>query len=148
MAVFVGAVVLQGERVLFVRQAKGHSLAGQWSVPWGAVDPGEWPESAAVRETQEEAGIVAEVEGLLGVQNLRREGWLGIAFLCRHISGTPAGDGVETDQAAYFSLAEMDAFAEPFEPWSEWLARHVLAGECHVIPPAPGNPFQPRAAFL
>ena len=66
MVVCVGAVVLRGEHVLLVRQAEGHSLAGQWSIPWGFVDPGEFPHEAALREIYEESGINAEIEGLLG----------------------------------------------------------------------------------
>jgi ADP-ribose pyrophosphatase YjhB (NUDIX family) len=145
----VGTVVLQGERALWVRQARGHSLEGQWSIPWGIVDPGESPAAAALRETQEEGGIVAEIEGLLGVQDLRREGWVALVFLCRHVGGTPTSDGgIETDQAAYFSLAEMDALDEPFEPWCEWLVRRVLRGKHHLVPPEPDNPYRPRLAFF
>jgi ADP-ribose pyrophosphatase YjhB (NUDIX family) len=72
LAVCVGAVVLQRDQALFVRQAKGHSLEGQWSIPWGIVDPEETPESAAMRETEEEGGVKAEIKGLLGFQNQRR----------------------------------------------------------------------------
>ncbi len=102
-----------------------------------------------MRETREESGIVAEIEGLLGIQNLRQPGWLGIIFLCRHTGGSPMSDGgIETDQAAYFSLEKMDTFDEPFEPWCEWLVRRVLQGEYHLIPPEASNPYQPRLAFL
>src|SRR4030042_7074177 len=87
MAVCVGTIVLQDKRVLFIRQAEGHSLAGQWSIPWGVVDNGETPEDAALRETYEESGIKAEIDGLLGIQNLRTPGWLGIIFICHHIGG-------------------------------------------------------------
>lgn len=149
IAVCVGTVVLQGERALLVRQAKGHSLEGLWSIPWGLVDPGESPDAAALRETLEEGGVSASIEGLLGVQNLRQEGWVALLFLCRHVSGTPAPDGgVETDGARYFSLQEMDAFAEPFEPWCEWLVRRVLGGAYHLIPPEGDNPYRPRMAFF
>lgn len=134
---------------MFVRQAKGHSLEGQWSIPWGIIDPEEPPEAAALRETREESGIVAEIEGLLGIQNLRQQGWLGIIFLCRHISGIPISDGgVETDQAAYFSLEKMDVFAQPFEPWCEWIVRRVLQDDYHLIPLELNNPYQPCLAFL
>ena len=113
--VCVGAVVINGKQALFVRQAKGHSLAGQWSLPWGMVEPGESPEAAALRETREEGGIEAQVEGLLGIQNLPQPGWMGIVFLCRHVGGVPTPDGgIETDQAAYLSLEQMDDFNEPF----------------------------------
>jgi ADP-ribose pyrophosphatase YjhB (NUDIX family) len=149
MVVCVGTVVLQEERALFVRQAKGHPLEGQWSIPWGIVDPEESPDAAALRETVEEGGVTARIEGLLGVQNLRREGWIAILFLCQHVSGVPVSDGgVETDGASYFSLEEMDAFHEPFEPWCEWLVRRVLRGEYRVIPPQERNPYQPRVAFF
>ncbi len=148
MVVCVGTVVLRGELALFIRQAQGHSLAGQWSIPWGIVDPGEFPENAALRETYEESGIQAEIDGLLGIQNLSTPGWLGIAFLCHHKGGEPAPDGVETDRAAYFSLQALDSFDEPFEPWSEWLVRRVLAGQHTSIPCEPDNPYHPRRAFL
>lgn len=147
--VCVGTVVLQGNRTLFVRQATGHPLEGQWSIPWGILDPGESPDAAALRETLEEGGVTARIEGLLGIQNLRREGWAAIIFLCRHVSGVPVSDGgIETDAARYFSLEEMDAFDEPFEPWCEWLVRRVLRGECSAIPPEPDNPYRPRTAFF
>ena len=148
MVVCVGTIVLQDKKVLFVRQAKGHSLAGQWSIPWGIVDNEESPEDAALRETYEESGIKAEIDGLLGIQNLRTEGWLGIIFLCHYVDGRPISDGVETDKAAYFSLEEMDSFTEPFEPWCEWLARRVLTGKCTTIPFEPNNPYHSRRTFL
>lgn len=144
-----GAVVLQGGRALLVRQAPGHPLAGQWSIPWGIIEPDEPPEVAAVRETREESGVVAEVEGLLGIQNLNQPGWIAIIFLCRHTGGIPVPDGgIETDQAAYFTLEEMVALDELLEPWCEWLVRRVLLGECRIIPPVSDNPYQPRLAFF
>jgi 8-oxo-dGTP diphosphatase len=144
-----GAVVLQEERVLLVRQAKGQSLERQWSIPWCIIDPGEWPDAAALRETLEEGGITARIEGLLGIQNLHTEGWIGIIFLCRHLSGTPVPDGgIETDQAAYLSLDGIDKFDEPIEPWCEWLVRRVLKGEYHLIPAEPDNPYKPRMGYL
>lgn len=39
--------------------------SGRWQLPKGLVEKGESPESAAVRETREEAGIHGEVESLL-----------------------------------------------------------------------------------
>src|SRR5450759_425752 len=148
MAVCVGAVVLLDERVLFIRQAERHSLSGQWSIPWGVVDYGETPENAALRETYEESGIKAEINGLLGFQNLRTPGWLGIIFICHHMEGKPHPDGIETDKASYLSIEEIDSFDEPFEPWCKWLARRVLTGERTITPCEPNNPYYPRKAFL
>ncbi|MDH5508536.1 MAG: NUDIX domain-containing protein [Anaerolineae bacterium] len=149
IAVCVGTVVLQGDRVLLVRQAEGHPLAGQWSIPWGLVDADEAPEAAALRETQEEAGIQAEIEGLLGLQNLSTDGWIALIFLCRHAAGEPTDDGgVETDAAGYFSLEEMEKLGEPIETWCAWLVRRVLAGDYTLVPPQPHNPYHPRLAFF
>ena len=149
LTVCVGAVVLRANRALFVRQAKGHSLEGQWSIPWGIVDPDESPESAVIRETMEESGIKARVEGLLGFQNLRQEGWIALLFLCQHVHGEPKSDGgFETDAADYFSLGEMESIPEPVEPWCEWLVRRVLDRKYHLIPIQLNNPYYPHHAFF
>lgn len=144
----VGAVVLQGKKVLLVRQAQGESLAGQWSIPWGIIEQDEYPSAAAERETREEGGITAEVEGLLGIQNLAWESSVAIIYLCRHIDGAPQPDGAETDKAAYFSLNEMEALKEPIEPWCEWLAKRVLRGEYTLIHQTLDSPYQPYPTFL
>lgn len=146
--VCVGTVVLQDDRVLLIRQAPGHSLAGQWSIPWGIVDSLEAPEDAALRETSEESGIQAAISGLLGIQNLHTPGWLGIIFLCSHLSGTPTPDGLETDRAAYFSSDDLDDLTGSIEPWCEWLVHRVLAGNYMLIPFEPDNPYQPCGAFF
>ncbi|MFZ0544400.1 MAG: NUDIX domain-containing protein [Candidatus Promineifilaceae bacterium] len=143
----VGMVALREEQVLLVRQAAGTSLAGQWSVPWGLVEAGETPENAAVRETLEESGVSAEVEGLLGLQNIDWEAATAPVFLGRHISGEPMPDNVETDAAGYFSLEALAELEEPIEPWTDWLVRRVLVGDYSVIGKSVGNPFS-GAAFL
>lgn len=152
----VGAVVQDRERVLFVRQAYG-SLRGKWSLPWGYVDGAgpdgllEPPDAAAVRETREEAGIIAVVDGLLGVQNhCDQSGELRVYLLyhCQPASGDPHPDQYETDRAAYFSLQELDACGEPFDEFCLWLARRVLRGEHCLIEPQLENPYTPHLAFL
>ena len=151
----VGAVVLRENKVLFVRQTYG-GLKGKWSLPWGFVEGRksdgslESPDIAAIRETQEEAGIVAKVEGLLGVQNHSNNGEprLYIIFLCSHINGEPTPDNHETDKVAYFSLDEMASFNEPFDEFCEWMASRVLKGQHHVIPQQSMNPYHPYLAFF
>jgi len=138
----VGTVVLKEDKVLFVRQAKGHSLEGQWSIPWGIVEPGEYPEEAAVRETKEESSIDIRIEGLLGIQDLPEEGWIALVFLCHHLSGNPKPDGIETDNVAYLSLEEIERFNEPIEPWCKWLTKKVLKGSYTIIFPELDNPYK------
>ncbi len=148
--VYVGAVVLKGDEILLVRQAEGHSLAGQWTVPWGAIVCGESPMSAARREAWEEGGVTVEIEGLLGVQELPepQEGGVAIVYLCRHVSGSPEPKDRETDAAAYHRLSDLDALAEPVEPWTDWLVRRVFAGDVVITYSNQENPLQVHGAFV
>jgi len=157
MTICVGAVVLRGERVLFVRQIYGESLTGVYTLPWGFVqgmtpngqlDP---PHLAALRETLEEGGVTAEIEELLGIQmhqDAAGQPRLYTLFLYLHVSGEPTPDGVGTDRAAYFSLTELEALAEPVDAFCLWLAQRVLRGEHHVIPFEPDIPYKPHGAFF
>jgi 8-oxo-dGTP diphosphatase len=62
----VGAVVLDGDRVLLVR--RGHPpSAGKWSVPGGLIELGERIEQAVAREVEEECGLRVRVGDVCGV---------------------------------------------------------------------------------
>jgi 8-oxo-dGTP diphosphatase len=62
----VGAVVLDGDRVLLVRRALPPSL-GKWSIPGGLIHLGERIEQAVIREVEEECGLRVRLLGLCGV---------------------------------------------------------------------------------
>ena len=57
--VLVSAVALidPDGRVLLAQRPEGKSLGGLWEFPGGKVEPGESPETALIRELQEELGI-------------------------------------------------------------------------------------------
>lgn len=57
----VGAVFVDGDRVLACRKAPGKSLAGLWEFPGGKIEPGESPEEALARELSEELSLTAVV---------------------------------------------------------------------------------------
>ena len=157
VVVCAGAVVLKNGEVLFVRQTYG-KLTGKWSIPWGfAFTPGtngrlDPPHAAALRETREEAGIEAEIDGLLGIQNHQDpetgSQCLYVLFLCHHVSGEPTPDHVETDQAAYFSIAGLKAVEETVDEFCYWLAMNVLQNKHKIILPKRENPYKPHLAFL
>ena len=146
----VGAVVVRDDAILAVRQAAGHQLEGQWTFPWGKLESGESPSAAAVREVSEEAGVVAEIKGLIGVQELPEPwvGWNAFVYLCEHASGEPNADNNETDSAAYLTLDQLEELKSGFEPWSYWVSRRVLLGDITVIEPSASNPFFPSPGFL
>ncbi|MDX9861044.1 MAG: NUDIX hydrolase [Rhodospirillales bacterium] len=62
----VGAVVLNGERVLLARRGNP-PRAGDWSLPGGAQMTGETVFEAACREVREETGLDVEVLGVVDV---------------------------------------------------------------------------------
>ena len=62
----VGAVVLDGDRVLLVRRGRPPSQ-GKWSIPGGLIHLGERLEAAVVREVEEECGLSVQLLGLCGV---------------------------------------------------------------------------------
>ena len=63
----VGAVIVDGAaRVLLVKR-RFEPLAGQWSLPGGAVDVGETLQACVIREMREETGLDVEVGPVIEV---------------------------------------------------------------------------------
>jgi ADP-ribose pyrophosphatase YjhB (NUDIX family) len=62
----VGAVILDGDRVLLVKRGQPPSQ-GKWSIPGGLVHLGERIEDAVRREVLEECGVAVRLLGLCGV---------------------------------------------------------------------------------
>ncbi len=147
---FVGAIVKRDDEVLLVRQSVGHPLAGQWTVPWGRVDPGESPMAAAIREVREEAGVEAAVEGVFGVQELPEPqlGGFAIVYLCRHLGGDLIPRDTETDAARYYSVSAFQSLSETKEPWLDWLVQRVFLGKLTLTHSDSTNPLQASGAFL
>jgi len=57
-------LIERDERFLLIREASW-KWRGQWFLPGGGVREGEAPEAAARREAMEEAGCVADIEGII-----------------------------------------------------------------------------------
>ena len=91
----VGAVIVDGDRVLLVKRAH-EPLKGEWSLPGGAVEVGESLEAALVREVREETCLDVTVGPVVDV--LDRIGWdandrveyhfVIVDYLCRVAGGT------------------------------------------------------------
>ena len=59
-------------RLLLCRLSDITERPGEWTLPGGGIDFGEHPEAGALRELEEETGLVGRIVELLGVDSLRR----------------------------------------------------------------------------
>jgi mutator protein MutT len=118
----VGAVVIDGDRVLLVRRGQ-EPLLGQWSIPGGAVELGETLEQAIIREVMEETGLTIVPAAMLktfdkidydAVGRVRYH-YVLTDFLCR-VAGKPqmlhaASDISEVRWVAMATLRQSEEFA-------------------------------------
>jgi ADP-ribose pyrophosphatase YjhB (NUDIX family) len=110
----VGAVVLDGRRVLLVRRGQP-PLAGKWSLPGGLVELGETTREAARREIEEECGLkirVGEVAGILDRVVRDQDGriryhWVLVDYVAFPESGTLCAAS-DADEAQWVEVDEVN----------------------------------------
>ena|SRR5579884_2146112 len=108
------AVVDDGRGRILLARRRDNSL---WTIPGGAMDPGEFIAETARREVKEETGLDVEVVSLVGVYSdpghvieytdgeVRQE--FSVCFACRLVGGElDAGD--EMHDAAFFAADEIE----------------------------------------
>lgn len=117
--VAVGAVILDGDRVLLVQRGQ-EPLKGEWSLPGGAVELGETLEEALVREVREETSLDVAVGPMVEVfDSIRRDAggraeyhYIIIDYACRVRGGTPtaAVRGSDAADVRWVPLAEIERY--------------------------------------
>lgn len=130
-----GALLLMPAVAAIVRDSIGRILVqqkhdGTWSLPAGAVEPGESPAQAVIREVMEETGLVVtptKIRAVLGGPSCRvryanqdEVEYVVTVFECAVLGGGLLDEGDETKQLAYFppeSLPDL-AFQYPRELFS------------------------------
>jgi 8-oxo-dGTP pyrophosphatase MutT (NUDIX family) len=95
-----------------------------WSLPAGAIEPGESPEQAVQREVFEETGLVVtpqEVLGVFGGRDFRyvypngdAVEYTVVLFRCAVTGKSSAPCDPETKSLCYFGPAEMPRLAMPY----------------------------------
>jgi 8-oxo-dGTP pyrophosphatase MutT (NUDIX family) len=108
------------ERVLFMHRADD----GRWGLPAGAIDPGESPAQAIVREVREETGLVvrpsrvAGVFGGLGFRHRYPNGdeaeWTVTVFECEIVGGVLAPQDGEALELRYFAAEAAPTLQLPY----------------------------------
>lgn len=99
-------------RILLVKR-NVEPKTGHWCLPGGFMELDETPEEAALRELEEETGIVGKIEMLVGITANPSPMYgtvLISGFLVREFSGDPvAGD--DASEVAYFNKDDMPVVA-------------------------------------
>lgn len=116
------AVVVRGDEVLLVCRRGSDSLA--WQFPAGAIEAGESPEQAAVRETLEETGLKVKAASLIGQRVHPKTGREMSYTACSVIGGEAhVADADELDAVAWVRLEEIPKYVPYglFEPVQKYL---------------------------
>ena len=93
LIVAAAALVDSDGLVLVQQRLPGREMAGLWEFPGGKVEPGETPETALVRELEEELGVDVESASLrpaaFASEALGERHLLLLLYLCRDWLGSP-----------------------------------------------------------
>lgn len=120
------AMVLVPAVTALIRDAEGRILLmrrsddGQWDLPGGAIDPGEAPAQALVREVWEETGLCVVPERIAGLfgggtgfrstyPNGDEVEYTDLVFLCRIAGGSLTSHDGEASDFRWVAPAEMPA---------------------------------------
>ena len=103
----------------------------RWGFPGGALEPGETPEQAVVRETLEETGLEVRVESLVGSYSLADSSLVAHLFRCTILAGTPAVPG--TGEVAEVAWWPVDGLPQPQTNLLHHALPDALAGRSEMI---------------
>jgi len=95
-----------------------------WSLPAGAIEPGETPQEVVIGEVAEETGLIVSAHDILGVfggrgfrytyPNGHPVEYVVTLFKCQVLQNTGAWTDNETKSLRYFAKDDMPSLALPY----------------------------------
>lgn len=140
--VAIGAVVGDDQgRILLIQRAD----SGVWLYPTGWADIGYSPAEVAVKEVQEETGIICEVVKPLGIHDGMRLGFTtralySLVFYCRAVGGELAPHPQECLDAGWFHRHELPEATVGVDRWGQMAFAAIAGQETPVYFDEPRNP--------
>jgi ADP-ribose pyrophosphatase YjhB (NUDIX family) len=127
------AVVRRGNQLLLAQRSKGGYI-GKWGFPGGHLERGETVVEAALRELEEETGVIADSRGVLTVLDEIGPSKSGNAewhyVLIAVLADWRSGEAVAASDAAgvhWLTLDEITAGVLPVLPKVEAIARQAFS---------------------
>ena len=134
-------------RVLLARHVEGD----RWVLPGGAIEPGETPADAAIREVWEETGLLVRLTRLVGVfggphhvvqyRNGDRASYVSCAFEAVVDSGEARPDETELSELRF--VFEPEAKDLPLAPWLQEVLAAVFGEKAGNFRPSTWTPQPP-----
>jgi len=126
-----GVLILDDQGRLLLHHRTDNDM---WSIPGGAIEPGETLEEAAAREALEEVGLTCYGLMLFGIYSGPQLYYrypngdevhnVSVSYLCRDFSGEITVNPVEGKAAAFFAIDELPPdICPPVRPIIEDLVR-------------------------
>ena len=120
----VKVAIIQENKVLLI-QREDYEI---WALPGGAIDPGESPATAAIREAREETGLEVGLTRLVGLYTKTQwhnPNMTTVLFAAEVVSGDIRADSFETLDIGFFSV---DALPEPLIWWTRTEVEDAVNG--------------------
>ncbi|GAB4500304.1 MAG: hypothetical protein OHK003_19980 [Anaerolineales bacterium] len=114
----------QGRVLLFKHTYRKY----EWGIPGGALEYGEQPIEAVMREFHEETGMRIEVKRLLRVASAREFPHLGITYLCK-ITGGEFKSSHEILEMKYFDVNNLPMMLFAEKDLIHWAVKILNADE-------------------
>lgn len=130
-SVGVGVIIRNGDQVLLMKRQNSHG-DGTWSMPGGHLEYGESPEECAIREAEEETGVLIADPTFCTITNdvfeQEKKHYVTIWVEGKYISGEARINSArEMSALGWFSW---DALPEPyFLPLKHLLAKGYVPGK-------------------